>query len=892
MLKHFPFKAPRSGTEEAIKAVDAAIAAGQRFILIDAPTGCHAAGTKVIMFDGTLKNVEDIKVGDLLMGPDSRQREVLSLFSGVDELYKVIPLRGGNEFVVNSDHIISLMSTNEGVKKRNSRSQKGGEITNISVKDYLLKSKSWKHLRKLYRASVDFEGSEGLNLDPYLLGILLGDGSIIKSVGLTTNDTELVNYFKQIGTDYSLNWREESKKSTECKTYYLTRNTELSSKNHIAEILKDLGLYGLNSGSKFIPHKYKVSSIKNRCKILAGLLDTDGSLNGNCFDYVTKSFLLAGDVAFIARSLGFMVSNGIKIVKGVTYYRLNISGDTDKIPTILPRKKASIRRQVKNVLVSGFSIENVGRGNFYGFELSGDHLYLLEDFTVTHNSGKSGIAVAFSRKYKTTVWTPTKLLQEQYANTDEFVFEYTIKGKANYNCGLPGQGQITVDEAICCSSKVVDENRGLVPFSLPKDLKNLSKALKNTCAEKGICPYYTKLYNIAKTPGAILNYDLGLQIKPNPKREYGGVNMGEHLVMDEAHQLISKAQSIFGQQITNTGVMKLFGQEAKRGPQESVMLWLNRLATISNERAQAETDPKRVAKFTSFQRKLSQLLELDIQDEKRFLIEDRGAEVEVKPLDLRYFKGQLFYPFKHILMLSATFPANFRQVLGIKEDECTVIKINSTFKPENRRIVFPADICNMNAATVLSKTSQQIVALDKILEAHAEDKGIVHCGNYKFFDQLKGIYKSNKRFIWVDQDKSKEQMFELHKNSTKPTVLVSPAMSEGVDLKDDLARFGVLLKIAYPALDEYNKRMGLIFNQWYENLTMTSIVQSYGRQVRNEEDFATFYIIDGAFNILLNRNKNLIPAYFAEALKIGDMGRFMKILNKKIDTHSVKNKEV
>lgn len=507
-------------------------------------------------------------------------------------------------------------------------------------------------------------------------------------------------------------------------------------------------------------------------------------------------------------------------------------------------------------------------------------------------SGKSGIAVAFSRKYKTTVWTPTKLLQEQYANTEEFVFEYTIKGKANYNCGLPGQGQVSVDEAICCSSKVVDENRDLVPFSLPKDQKNLVKALKSACAEKGICPYYTKLYNISRNPGAILNYDLGLQIKPNPKKEYGGVDMGEFVVMDEAHQLINKAQSIFGQQITNTGVMKLFGQEAKRSTGEGPILWLNRLVTIANERMQSETDTKKISKFSSFQRKLAQLLELDLEDEKRFLVEDRGAEVEIKPLDLRYFKGQIFYPFKHVLMLSATFPANFKQVLGIKDEECTVIKIASTFKAENRRIIFPADIANMNAATILSKTSQQVEALDSILEAHKNDKGIVHCGNYKFFDQLKSLYKSNKRFIWVDQEKNKEEMFDLHKNAKKPTILVSPAMLEGVDLKDDLARFGVLLKVPYPALDEYNKRMGNIFPQWYENLTMTSIVQSYGRQVRNENDHASFYILDGAFNILLNRHKNLIPTYFAEALKIGDMQRFMKILSKKIEALDVKNKEI
>ena len=98
-----------------------------------APTGCHGIGTPILMFDGTIKPVESIKVGELLMGPDSKPRQVLELYNGIDQLFEIRPIKG-ESFIVNSDHILSLVKTNEG--KGNDYQQ----IVNISVKDYLQKS--------------------------------------------------------------------------------------------------------------------------------------------------------------------------------------------------------------------------------------------------------------------------------------------------------------------------------------------------------------------------------------------------------------------------------------------------------------------------------------------------------------------------------------------------------------------------------------------------------------------------------------------------------------------------------------------------------------------------------------------------------------------------------
>jgi hypothetical protein len=146
--------------------------------------------------------------------------------------------------------------------------------------------------------------------------------------------------------------------------------------------------------NKHIPLLYKTSDRGQRLALLAGILDTDGSLDGT-FDYSSKTKILAEDVVYLARSLGlaaYMVPMRKECVNnGVwgDYYRVSISGDISVIPNKLARKKALPRKQIKNVLRTGFSYELLPEDEFYGFTLSGDHLYLTDDFIIHHNSGKS-----------------------------------------------------------------------------------------------------------------------------------------------------------------------------------------------------------------------------------------------------------------------------------------------------------------------------------------------------------------------------------------------------------------------------------------------------------------------------------------------------------------------
>jgi hypothetical protein len=116
---------------------------------------CHGKDTPILMYDGTIKMVQDVVNGDLIMGPDSAPRIVSGVTVGYGKLYKVIPISTGNSFVCNADHILSLVSNNSKCKDLVK-----DEVINISIKDYLEKNTTFKHCTKLWRTGIDFKSNE------------------------------------------------------------------------------------------------------------------------------------------------------------------------------------------------------------------------------------------------------------------------------------------------------------------------------------------------------------------------------------------------------------------------------------------------------------------------------------------------------------------------------------------------------------------------------------------------------------------------------------------------------------------------------------------------------------------------------------------------------------
>jgi len=300
-----------------------------------------------LMFDGSLKRVEDVSRGDLLMGPDSAPRKVLETVHGFGKMVEVQPIKG-KPFVVSEDHILTVIQTRLKKHPRKPSEDTGGIIRDIRVSE-LLKLPRWyvgpKGLYKLMRTGVDFPLIPVGPIDAYFLGVYLGDGgSANGGITITSADAEIATVVNGQAGKYLL--KVHRYPAGQANVYHLTpgRTGGQALLNRLARDLIALELYKKTSELKFIPTQYKFGSRTTRLEVLAGLLDTDGSLDGGYYDFLTKSKQLAEDVAFVSRSLGFYAfvrekSSHDQFGHEGLYYRVGISGDISKIPTRVSKNR-------------------------------------------------------------------------------------------------------------------------------------------------------------------------------------------------------------------------------------------------------------------------------------------------------------------------------------------------------------------------------------------------------------------------------------------------------------------------------------------------------------------------------------------------------------------------
>jgi len=338
--------------------------------------GCLAYGTKILMFDGSYKEVQDIVVGDKLMGIDSTPRTVLELKRGREQMYWIHQNKGMS-YRVNESHILSTKHHKKG-------------LVNQTVLEYLSHKTSARDYKGYKANLIEFPEKE-LKIDPYFLGLWLGDGTTGSFPNITNNDIEVEHYLKENFTIKGI-WKKENSKN--CKTYNLY-------KEGISEEFKKY--FGITNKSnleiKFIPKDFLINSSENRKKLLAGLIDTDGYLDIKRKEYeiVTKHEQLAKDITFLIRSLGFYVNCRVKYATCTNckeeYYKVwRITFSVDKeLPILIERRKVQELSNFKNRLHTGLRIEKDIVDDYYGFTLDGDNLFILEDFTVTHNTGKTSV---------------------------------------------------------------------------------------------------------------------------------------------------------------------------------------------------------------------------------------------------------------------------------------------------------------------------------------------------------------------------------------------------------------------------------------------------------------------------------------------------------------------
>lgn len=416
-LKQMGFSSMRQGQADVISC----IMAGRDTICV-LPTACHAKGQGILMADGSVKKVENIVVGDCVMGWDGTIRRVTHLKHGFGESSRIKPLRR-NSFVVADDHLLTLVRTKEKANPKYPCQMRDGEVLDVTVREYRTWSKWQKHIHKLFAVSVPIfhRVRKSMSIEPYFMGVVLGDGSFRKqALEVSKPDIEIEMECRRQAEVWGIGFTKEDPEDR-CASYRLHNYGKRH--NPLTEALRGLGLWGLGSPEKFIPDVYKYAALEDRQKLVAGLLDTDGHKAPGCYDFISASKRLSEDLVFVCRSIGLHAADAKECTKSCgdftgTYWRVCVSGsDLLKLGLRIARKipDPSVC-QKKNVLRCGFKVEPVGVQEFFGFTITGDGRYLMDDFTVTHNTGKTACFVlpTLALEWRTLVFSPLiSLMRDQ-----------------------------------------------------------------------------------------------------------------------------------------------------------------------------------------------------------------------------------------------------------------------------------------------------------------------------------------------------------------------------------------------------------------------------------------------------------------------------------------------
>lgn len=217
-------------------------------------------------------------------------------------------------------------------------------------------------------------------------------------------------------------------------------------------------------------------------------------------------------------------------------------------------------------------------------------------------------------------------------------------------------------------------------------------------------------------------------------------------------------------------------------------------------------------------------------------------------------------------------PEIWLRKIGLDPENTKVINVSMTFPVENRPIYTDTAVCSMSGGGDKDNWSDIMTRLNELAESHYNQKGLVHTGSYSRATRILDSIKRDKHpylddnVVLHEQGGNTEEQIEDWQSSDKD-IFLSPSVMEGVDLKDDMCRWQVLLKVPYPP---QTSRIQHMLNEeeygWaeYKERTLLRVVQSYGRAVRSKDDYADYYVLDEDFSDLVNERNP--PNWFTEAI--------------------------
>ena len=369
-------------------ALDMALGGGLREGSIAVMTGDPKAGKEqplsaTVYTPSGPKKMGELQPGDNVCTPDGQFSYIEVIYpQGMKDIYR-ITFNDGCTVECGLEHLWK-------VKRNNSRKGKHYDWMVLSLKDILDEGLSYSDRAKWripLTSPVQFNSIQQ-SIPAYILGCLVGDGGLTNGTPIITSaDKEIVDAFDKYAKFIGLNC-----KYKEQYDYALSHPDNKTGDNHLTNCLRDMKLMGCGSHDKFIPYDYKYGSIDQRISLIQGLMDTDGyNDKGKNAEYSTVSEKLAKDVQEVLQSLGYTAKIKPRVTKcnGKEFpsFRLHISGYCISDLFSLPRKKIN-RSRIKNQLTRTIKkVEKVRREECQCIKIAHkDHLYLTDNFVVTHNT--------------------------------------------------------------------------------------------------------------------------------------------------------------------------------------------------------------------------------------------------------------------------------------------------------------------------------------------------------------------------------------------------------------------------------------------------------------------------------------------------------------------------
>jgi len=472
---------------------------------------------------------------------------------------------------------------------------------------------------------------------------------------------------------------------------------------------------------------------------------------------------------------------------------------------------------------------------------------------------------------KFDILTNSKVLQNQYIKEFDFISNY--KGRNNYYC-----------DRFSCDCSIG---------------KELHTALKTSCNE---CPYDIAKNKWIHSEIGLTNFHMFSTLSLFQKDILKNRNSNV-LIVDEGH-LFEDVFSSYLNVVISAKILKNCGFNLKEIETlddrfiskikylDKYLEFLERklMPMIENKLANFEasiktsTSKKRIevgkyiqnleTKLLSFKQLFSSYandpnnivldIEMDKNDKMYSGTKLIGQHIWIHDI----LNEMVFKNYDHVFFTSATILSKdvFCAVNGLDSKLTSYYEIDTPFKKENRPVYY-MKIGKMNINSKEETFQKQIPWINKILEKYKNKKGIIHCTTYEIADWVKDNIQ-NTRLLFHDTE-NRDEILEKHLQSTEPTVIVSPSMSGGIDLRGSLAEFSIILKIPFPSLGSKKIVARKQTNKdFYTNATISELLQMYGRTIRSETDRSDTFILDSNFSDLLKYNSDKIPKYFTEAIKV------------------------